>query len=227
MSPAPKAGAKGGCRVSIFKELFLPSLDRDQFTDGRTGVAYDISLQKSSILSEADLESCFNLIKETSEADYRSSSLGWKPISKKSEMQLPDLEYLLVKKRPISMQDNCKDTTRLEPASSDPQALEAFASFMITYENNCKVIYVYEIHLTPMVRGSGLGAHLMGIIEDIGQRADGVKKAMLTVFASNTRAVRFYEKLGYSEDEFSPKPKRLRGGKTKASTYIILSKNLR
>lgn len=73
--------------------------------------------------------------------------------------------------------------------------------------------------------GQGLGKKLMGLVEKVGQEV-GVKKAMLTVFKSNARATGMYHNLGYTEDEFSPQPRKLRNGTRKEPSYVILSKDL-
>lgn len=65
----------------------------------------------------------------------------------------------------------------------------------------------------------------MGMMEEVGKRA-GVQKAMLTVFKANEAAGLFYERLGYREDEYSPRPRKLRGGIVKEPDYMILSKSL-
>lgn len=103
--------------------------------------------------------------------------------------------------------------------------VEGFMAFMLTYEDGYEVIYCYEIHLKPLLRGIGVGKQLIGMLEEVGQKA-GVSKAMLTVFVENEGALKFYEKLGYEEDEFSPGPRKLRNGVVKNPTYIILSKTL-
>lgn len=58
----------------------------------------------------------------------------------------------------------------------------------------------------------------------IGSRIPEVGKVMLTVFSSNDRGVRFYRKLGYEKDEYSPPPKQLRNGTIVEREYMILSK---
>ncbi|KAL8684783.1 MAG: hypothetical protein Q9224_006135, partial [Gallowayella concinna] len=124
---------------------------------------------------------------------------------KRKEMKLPDLRYLLL-----------TDSTAL---------VQGFLSFMLTYEDGHEVIYCYEIHLSPPVQRRGLGMYLMGLMEDVGKRA-GVEKSMLTVFVENQAARNFYEKLGYSEDEYSPQPRKMRHGTVKMPTYVILSKSM-
>ena len=124
-------------------------------------------------------------------------------------MRLPDLRYLIVKSGPSTPADK----------------VEAFLSFMITYEDGHEVIYCYEIHLSEHLQSCGLGKQLMGIMEEVGQRV-GVEKAMLTVFLENEGALSFYERLGYVEDDYSPRPRKLRNGVVKKPDYIILSKAL-
>lgn len=92
-----------------------------------------MSLLRSSDLSEADLESCFDLVDETSGADYRGSSFGWHVSHKKKEMRSPDLRYILVKE-----------------ANGD---IKGFTSLMPTFENHEAVVYCYEIHLKKELQG--------------------------------------------------------------------------
>jgi ribosomal protein S18 acetylase RimI-like enzyme len=150
------------------------------------------------------IDQCFQLVELTSAEDYRKSEMGWSPVKKRKEMQLPDLKYLVLQ-------------------SSQDLDVQGFISFMVTYEDGREVLYVYEIHLTPRLQGKGLGRKLMEVAEQVGRNV-GLEKVMLTVFRSNTTAVGMYAKLGYSVDEYSPQPKILRNGAVKESSYVILSK---
>lgn len=67
----------------------------------------------------------------------------------------------------------------------------------------------------------------MQLLDEIGARIRDTEKVMLTCFTSNARGVKFYEKLGYAKDEFSPPPKILRNGTKVEAEYIILSKKIR
>ena len=171
--------------------------------------SWSLTLQNPYTVLPQELTQCFQLISSTSSTQYAASSMGWHPAAKRKEMRLPDLKYMLLKR------------------ISEQQAshVDGFLSFMLTYEDGIEVIYCYEVHLQPSCQGRGLGKILLRRMEEIGTQAQ-VKKAMLTVFRANDRARRFYESLGYGEDEFSPKPRRLRGGKIKEADYIILSKAL-
>jgi len=208
----PRIEAANALSLAVFRARFLPD---DlwfgpviQKIDGlRTG--YALTLESSSTISSAKFEACFNLVASTSSGAYSASSKGWSPSKKRKEMRLPDLRYLLV-----------------ESMSSTDVPIEGFVSFMLTYEDGHEVIYCYEIHLSPRLQGCRIGRNLMGVMEDVGKRA-GVEKAMLTVFVENQRALVFYEKLGYSEDDFSPQPRKLRNGVIKRPDYVILSKSLK
>lgn len=158
------------------------------------------------------LESCLKLIEESSASDYRASEIKWSAASKRKEMLLPDMRYLVITSSGTDVTTTFKDVL-------------GFISFMTTYEDGHEVIYVYEIHLARQLRGLGVGVVLMEEVESIG-RCIGVEKCMLTVFGSNERAVRWYDRLGYVIDEFSPRPRVLRNGTVKQPSYKILSKAL-
>lgn len=164
--------------------------------------------EDASTLSKQALEACLDLIEQTSADDYRNSEAGWSRAKKKKEMKLPDMKY-------ITLNDE-----------SPNHIVAGFVSFMITYEDGFEVVYVYEIHLAPEWQAHGLGKSLIRAVESIGKNV-GVEKIMLTVFKANRRAVEWYGKLGYVEDEFSPEPRKLRNGTIKEPTYIILSKPLK
>ena len=174
---------------------------------------YSLSFESSFTISDEDLTACFNLLSSTSSADYETSSMGWSPAKKWKEMRLPDLRYVVLKQK-----DDYKGLDRLPD-------VEGFLSFMLTYEDGYEVIYCYEIHLSPQLRGTGLGKRLMEMMEEVGKKAR-VEKAMLTVFKANKAAMTFYERLGYKEDEYSPRPRKLRGAVVKEPDYMIMSKPL-
>lgn len=99
----------------------------------RSGDTYNLKLIKAGDLTKEELEACFALVAETSQPDYEGSSLGWHPSKKRKEMRSPDLKYVLV-----------KDTAG---------SLRGFTSFMPTMEEGEPVVYCYEIHLKPELRG--------------------------------------------------------------------------
>lgn len=158
------------------------------------------------------LEQCLWLIESTSAQDYRNSEGKWSASRKRKEMRFPDMRYVILV---IGQGDGHAEAK-----------VAGFVSFMITYEDGREVVYCYEIHLDEPYQGQGVGKKLMAVVEGVGRNV-GVEKCMLTVFKANKRAVKMYERLGYSEDEFSPAPRKLRNGTVKEASYMILSKDLR
>lgn len=192
-----------------------------------------LDVYSAATISRADLEACLDLVEFTSGADYAASGVGWSRPKKRKEMKLPDMKFLILRGDAGHASDASQ---RNDPAESNkPSSLSGpgnhhdvlgFLSFMVTYEDGKEVVYCYEIHLSPRARGRGLGVLLMTRMEEIG-RLVGLEKAMLTVFKCNATARRFYEKVGYEVDEYSPQPRRLRNGTIKEFDYLILSKRLK
>lgn len=123
--------------------------------------------------------------------------------------------------------------------SSEPDRLAGFLSFLPTYEPfPVAVVYVYEVHLLPELRGGGLGRRLMRVCEEVAGRVRGVGKVMLTCFEENEGAMGFYRGEGFGVDGTCPSlererevgdgGRRLRGGKVvEGPRYCILSKRVR
>lgn len=210
-----------------------------------------LDVYSAGTISTTDLNACLDLVELTSSEDYAASGAGWSRPKKRKEMKLPDMKYLIlrdcasspdlrqagvgagtdkadepkVKARSPGNANGGLEGSADEHANKKSDVL-GFLSFMVTYEDGKEVVYCYEIHLAAAGRGRGLGALLMDRMEEIG-RSVGVEKAMLTVFRSNVVACRFYEKIGYLVDEYSPQPRKLRNGTIKEFDYMILSKLLR
>ncbi|PGH10341.1 hypothetical protein GX51_00098 [Blastomyces parvus] len=194
---------------------------------------YSIEIHSSSSIPKTDLESCFLLVKLTSSEMYKHSTTGWSPVKKKNEMKLLDMRYMLLVRSttpsspqpPTPTESDCQKNSdkRARTPQTGGRELGGFLSFMVTYEDDIEVLYCYEIHLAPELQHRGVGKMLLGYYEEIGRNI-GLQKTMLTVFKANGPAIRFYERLGYGEDEFSPKPMKLRNGHTREYDYMILSK---
>lgn len=177
------------------------------WTNPTTARTYNLLLcQPRKTMTSAELDACFSLVRATSQGDYEASSRGWDPPAKREEMRHPDLRYILVK--------------------DAHSAVRGFTSLMPTIEEGQPVVYCYEIHLEPELRGTGLAKLLIDLLETVACNIGVVDKVMLTVFTCNKRAVEFYQKCGFVRDEISPQPRTLRGGKVKAPEYEILSKRV-
>ncbi|KAL1859839.1 hypothetical protein VTK73DRAFT_7429 [Phialemonium thermophilum] len=194
-------------------DYLTQSIDPDRYpvwttswTHPKTDARYELRLQSPQSLGDDDFQACFDLVAETSAADYRSSSVQWRPRAKRKEMRSPELRYVLVK----------------DAAGS----VRGFTSLMPTYEEGQPVVYCYEIHLKPELRGTGLGALLMGFHGTVARNLPPVAKVMLTCFAANTRGLAFYRRLGFEVDEISPKTRKLRAGDIPPD-YVIMSKRVR
>ncbi|KAI1065798.1 hypothetical protein LB507_000140 [Fusarium sp. FIESC RH6] len=185
-------------------QYLKPSDDWPDWKHPKDETTFTLSLVRPTCMSDEDLEACYNLVDETSGADYRNSSLGWHPSVKKKEMRSPDLRYILVK--------------------DGEGSIKGFTSFMPTFENHEPVVYCYEIHLKPELQGTGLGKQLIGYYMDVAENIPSIEKAMLTCFVSNKSALKFYEKLGFTKDDYSPRGRKLRGGKVVIPDYVILSR---
>lgn len=182
------------------------------------GQAVDVVSLWSEDLKKAEkavLYACLDLVEASSANDYKNSEMKWSLVSKRKEMLLPDMKYLVIQEKSHS-----PDTD-----DENSQMVCGFVSYMITYEDGYEVVYIYEIHLKPVFCGLGVGKVLLGLVEDIGRKVK-VGKAMLTVFKSNQRAVKWYDRMGYIMDDFSPIPRVLRNGTIKEPSYVILSKSL-
>lgn len=121
-------------------------------------------------------------------------------------MREPDLRYILI-----------KDTSG---------KVCGYTSLMPTIEEGEAVVYCYEIHLKPELRGTGLAGLLMGFLDTVAKNIEVVEKVMLTVFTCNTRAVKFYKHCRFEVDDISPRRRKLRNGVVKEPDYVIMSKRV-
>lgn len=76
------------------------------------------------------------------------------------------------------------------------------------------------------IHRSGLGSHLMSLLEGIAQRITIAEKVVLSCFVKNSKAVDFYKKRNYGIDEFSPEPRVLRTGAVIEPDYITMSRRV-
>jgi ribosomal protein S18 acetylase RimI-like enzyme len=207
------------------QKLDIPSVDLSPNPFHAASFPVSLSVYRSSQLLPQDLVECFDLIKLTSSAEYKASSMGWHPKNKKDEMADKAMWYILVR-RAEAQPDPPPVNGSSPPPYSNP--VLGFLSFMFTHDDppytDRTVVYIYEIHLSESLRGSGLGSHLIQKAEGIAKSTD-VSKTMLTVFSSNKGARRLYERLGYTKDQCSPADREIRGRVIEAD-YVIMSNEL-
>ncbi|KAK6000326.1 hypothetical protein QM012_003958 [Aureobasidium pullulans] len=211
-----------------------PQINQESGLDNGTSMpGFEISLSRSSdLFGQVGAETTesipkvprtlFELIKHTSYNHYKASSQGWDDTNKLDEMKDGDMHYLIIRLNGGQLPELEK---RWSKDSDLDQTIVGFLSFMITQEEEENVIYIYEIHISEHFRNCGLGRHLFNVVESIGGATD-MDKAMLTVFRCNVRARRWYDSRGYEVDKMSPRPRKLRGGRSIEPDYEILSKHL-
>ncbi|KAF2184966.1 acyl-CoA N-acyltransferase [Zopfia rhizophila CBS 207.26] len=215
---------------STFAERYLPPTD-PLLAPQIPSAEISITLHTSHDLSKENLRACFNLIETTSSADYKASSIGWNPREKQKEMLDKDMRYLLLRRDSSSETSTPNVSTPTSSASPPPSSLNTstilgFLSFMLTYDDppyaDRPVLYIYEVHLSEVLRGKGVGSHLVQVAETVARRI-GIEKCMLTVFNRNEGARRLYARLGYHRDGCSPPDREVRGRRIE-SDYVILGK---
>ncbi|EMD62196.1 hypothetical protein COCSADRAFT_95475 [Bipolaris sorokiniana ND90Pr] len=192
-------------------------------------------------LKEEELQTCIELVEQTSGDDYRASRIGWNTRKKREEMMDKDMIYLLLdasSPQPPQLDDleqlaqtytsTSSTPTPAPPLASPNSPILGFISFMFTWDDpphqDRAVVYIYEIHLSPPLRNQGLGSRLMTFVEAVA-RACSIEKTMLTVFVANEGAKKMYEKLGYERDECSPVDRVMRRKVVRAE-YVIMSKRV-
>ncbi|KAK2882425.1 hypothetical protein FQN49_000377 [Arthroderma sp. PD_2] len=173
---------------------------------------YTVKFYTAASIPDTYMTACYDLIFFTSSEAYKQSTSGWSARKKKLEMKLLDMRYMV-----LVPESECV-------SEGHPQMpiIGGFLSFMVTQEDEMSVLYCYEVHLAPEVQHKGVGKQLLRIFEDVGRNV-GLRKGMLTVFKSNQSAIRFYEQIGFTEDENSPKPTKLRNGRIREFDYMIMS----
>ncbi|PWN27274.1 acyl-CoA N-acyltransferase, partial [Jaminaea rosea] len=136
---------------------------------------------------------------------------GWDPEEKKEELFDDEARFLLL--YPAKCQGETEEKTAAQ------RELLGFATFRFTVEplhpsdplnmhvvkrwGKIEVLYLYELQLSPALRGCGIGSALMDLLVCLA-RATHMRKLCLTVFKDNVGAKRFYERQGWSRDRISP-----------------------
>jgi GNAT superfamily N-acetyltransferase len=212
---------------ATFTKTYIPN-DKQIFATENGDQAYTCTFLRTEDLGPDEMEACFRIIAETSKADYDShAEEGWDDVHKRAEMCEKDMRFILVREALCKKDDVVLSEIRADNLEELDTRILGFTSFKLELDpdNAIPQIYIYEIHLRPPVRGSGLGKHLMAMNEYIAKRV-GLQKSILTVFTCNERAEKMYRGMGYVDDECCPKTRKLRGGKIVRPKHLILSKAL-
>lgn len=120
--------------------------------------------------------------------------------------------------------------------SSNKDIIAAFASFKLCQDeaNECKILYLYEIHVDPLYHNAKFGTTIMVGLQRLVPHLRLYAKEyihfanlgglILTVFSDNIRAVKWYESLGYVQNGYSPRDRKLQSGVVVKPSYYILNK---
>ncbi|KAJ3389391.1 hypothetical protein HDU92_001077 [Lobulomyces angularis] len=104
----------------------------------------------------------------------------------------------------------------------DNNKLVAFCYYQITYEEDEKVIYCYELQVVKRYQNEGLGKFLMSELEKLSKELK--LNILLTVFKNNFVALNFYKSLGFEIHHSCPSNHLSLKRQTRISYFIYYKK---
>jgi len=150
----------------------------------RNGLEIDVTCCKVTSVNEETMDWVFNLTKRNMETLYESSEWGWRDKDKKEELNEEAAWYLM-----------CKDKDGKDCA---------FVHFRFDLEEECEVLYLYEVQMEKEVRRKGLGRFLVTVMSLMAKKYE-LQKVVCTVFQHNHDSMAFFkEKCRFEVDETSP-----------------------
>ena len=154
-------------------------------------------------LTGDDFSEIFSITKTNMEALYNScgsADWAWDDAKKAAELRHKKSRFLIVR-------------------DSQTKKVLGFICFRFMVEAGSASLYVWEIQVRAdgEHQGKGIGSKLMAAAEKLLVKETGIRKVFLTVLRNNERAIKFYQKLGYTVDKSSPPN----------VCYSIFSKSLR
>ncbi|EGZ09905.1 hypothetical protein PHYSODRAFT_318403 [Phytophthora sojae] len=159
----------------------------------RNGANVSIRGSQAKDLSESTRESVVSLFEGNMKTLYQASDWGYDPAAKRKELFEDEARYLLVHDESVTSTD-----------SESVAPLVGFAHFRFVEDDGALVLYLYEVQLASTAQRHGIGKFLMQLLLLVA-RKHGMELMVLTVFKSNTGAMKFYrERLGFEIDETSP-----------------------
>ncbi|KAE9010322.1 hypothetical protein PR003_g21427 [Phytophthora rubi] len=153
----------------------------------RNGANVSIRGSQAKDLSESTRRSIVTLFESNMKVLYQASDWGHDPVAKRKELFEDEARYLLA-----------------YDVSVAEAPLVGFAHFRFVEDDGALVLYLYEVQLASTAQRHGIGKFLMQLLLLVA-RKHAMELMVLTVFKSNTGAMKFYrEKLGFDIDETSP-----------------------
>lgn len=194
---------------TVVENVFPPCIE----LNGRIQLRCEHSVIE--LVTDSQLTKMLHLVEENLGAYYSScNGKHWK-INKIEEMREPGLVYLWL----TDGSDN----------------LAGFISFMLTYSEQKKVLYLYEIQINPAYQNQGIGSKLLEgfhklseVLRMLSQQNSSElcpyllhSGIALTVFSANEKALKWYLSSGYSYTPNSPRNKRVRSRLIKPDYYLL------
>jgi len=143
----------------------------------------EVQSYKAENITEELREGLLDLLQVNMKTQYEtSSSGGWNREEKEEEMFSKESRHLVM---------------------MDGPELIAFSHFRFDMDYGVDVVYCYEIQINSNYQRRGIGRFLVSALERIVQSFN-LAKLVLTVFTSNSSALKFYERLGFVDDDTSP-----------------------
>ncbi|KAL7423021.1 hypothetical protein Q5752_002320 [Cryptotrichosporon argae] len=174
-----------------------------------------LTLVASSSLTRDSRDALYALFDSNMAALSAGTSMAYTPRAKRAEMFDPAARYVIARETGTGAGAGTSTAMGMPmPGALEVDADEGedevlgFVGWRFDTEEtagprDAEVVYLYELHLAPRARGTGLADVLMDELEAVGRRW-GMEKVMLTVLKRNARAVRFYERRGWAPDEIDP-----------------------
>ncbi|TEB34953.1 acyl-CoA N-acyltransferase [Coprinellus micaceus] len=141
------------------------------------------AMRKTNELGADNKVAVFGLLTNNMREMLQESSMGWSVSKKKREVFHTRSRFII--------------------AHDAQSSLVAFSMFRFEKEDQCVVLYCYELQVEEAMRGLGIGRSLLTQLESIGL-AYGMDKIMLTVLKANQKSVKFYKSAGFRLDSSDP-----------------------
>ena len=186
---APKAddaATEGGAAAAAAAKAAKASASakaEDPVDGEQTGKTLKCVFSHPGVASEELKTVMFDMLRDNMRDHYIAAHWGWDDGAKQRELFDPEARYIVV---------------------YDADKPVAYLHYRFVYEAKWIALYIYELQVLPEYQGYGIGKHLMRLSE-LAAMKHSMTFVMLTVFAGNTSALKFYkQRMKYVVSELSP-----------------------